>query len=192
MVPRYTIRELTEAEFFPLFDACKHSVFEDVHSYSPNHLLSAAELECMKALGQGTALSPYALFLGVFDSDNEFVGWTWGRQENNSTFYMVNSAVLPSHRRKGLYNALLRKSIDVLTNKGFQIIYSRHCATNNAVIIPKLQADFIISAMEIDDKYGVLIHLRFYTNADRRRIMDYRSGQLKPDEKMKQILALYS
>jgi GNAT superfamily N-acetyltransferase len=189
MNENYTVRELAEAEFFPLFDKYKQLVFEDVHSYSPQRLLTGVELQRIEDLGQGIAV-PYKLFLGVFNGDNEFVGWSWGQQENSSTFYMVNSAVLPGHRRKGLYSALISKCIDVLSNKGFQIIYSRHCATNNAVIIPKLQANFIISAMEIDDKYGVLIHLRFYTNSDRRKVMDYRSGQLKPDNKMKQVFQL--
>ena len=190
MESNYSIRELTEDEFSPLFDRHKQFIFEEVHSYSPKDLLTGAELQSIEHLGQAAASLPYKLFLGVFDSNNQFVGWSWGEQENSSTFYMVNSAVLPAHRRRGLYSALLARCIEVLADKGFQIIYSRHCATNNAVIVPKLQAGFIISAMEMDDKYGVLIHLRFYTNRDRRRIMDYRSGQLKPDEKTKQAFKL--
>ena len=103
---------------------------------------------------------------------------------------MVNSAILKEHRRKGLYSALLERCLKVLSKKGFQLIYSRHCATNNDVIIPKLKAGFIISKMEIDDKYGVLIHLHFYTNSDRRKIMDYRSGQLKPDTKIREVFKM--
>jgi FtsZ-interacting cell division protein YlmF len=52
---------------------------------------------------------------------------------------------------------------------------------------PRCGDSTVISKMEIDDKYGVLIHLHFYTNNDRRRIMDYRAGQLRPDDKIKEV-----
>ena len=44
MTPDYSIRELTEEEFTPLFDKHKASVFEDVHSYDLRDILSSAEL----------------------------------------------------------------------------------------------------------------------------------------------------
>jgi hypothetical protein len=93
MTPAYSIRELTEEKFTPLFDKCKASVFEDVHSYDLRDILSATELEHIKKLGQGLG-NQYKLHLGVFDKDNKFVGWTWGSQESASTFYMVNSGIL--------------------------------------------------------------------------------------------------
>ncbi len=185
----YLIKELSQEEFQPLFDRHKSSAFEDVHSYPLQDLLSDAERQNIANLGQNLG-SPFRLYLGVFDAHKQFVGWTWGIQENSSTFYMVNSAILKEHRRQGLYRNLIEKCVAIVSEKGFQLIYSRHCATNNDVIIPKLKAGFIISKMEIDDKFGVLIHLHFYTNLDRRKIMDYRSGQRKPDKKIKQIFKL--
>lgn len=189
MSQNYKIKELTATEFKPLYDLYRVSVFEDDHSYVLWDLLDESELDNIKVLGKDLG-TPYKLYLGLFDKDEKFVGWSWGFQENNTTFYMCNSAVLPDHRRIGLYSSLVSRCIDILSNKGFQLIYSRHCATNNDVIIPKLKAGFIISKMEIDDKFGVLIHLHFYTNKDRRKIMDYRSGQLKPDSKIKEIFKL--
>jgi hypothetical protein len=185
----YEIREMKEEEFLPLFDKHKKSVFGEVHSYSLNDLLSSAEQERIKTLGQGTP-TPYKLYLGAFDKDKQFVGWSWGQQENSSTFYIVNSAILPDHRRKGLYSALIGMCVDVVSAKGYQLIYSRHCVTNNAVIIPKLKAGFTISKMEISDRYGVLIQLDFYTNETRRRINDYRAGQLKPDSEIKRLFSI--
>ncbi len=189
MNQNYQIKELTAEEFKPLYDKHKDSVFEDDHSYVMWDLLNDEELGQIKSLGEKLG-APYKLFLGVFDKESTFVGWSWGFQENSTTFYMCNSAILPEHRRKGLYSSLVNRCVDTLSQKGFQLIYSRHCATNNDVIIPKLKAGFIISKMEIDDKFGVLIHLHFYNNKDRRRIMDYRSGQLKPDSKIKEVFKL--
>jgi len=69
-------------------------------------------------------------------------------------------------------------------------VTSRHNATNNSVLIPKLKENFIISKMELDDIFGVLIHLHYYANTTRRKIMDYRSGQLKPDDQIKKLLKI--
>jgi hypothetical protein len=189
MTQNYTIRELTEEEFKPLFATHRHLAFEDTHSYEFRDILSSAELGHLKELGQAMG-TPYKLYLGIFDKDDTFVGWSWGFQENAATYYMVNSAVLEKHRRKGLYSLLVRRSVEILSKKGFQLIYSRHCATNNAVIIPKLKAGFIISKMEIDDRFGILIHLHYYTNAMRRKIMDYRAGQSKPDGAIRKAFKL--
>jgi len=183
----YEIREMKEEEFL-YFDKHKKSVFGEVQSYSLNDLLNNAEQEKIKTLGQGTS-TPYTS-LGAFDKDKQFVGWSWGQQENSSTFYIVNSAILPDHRRNGLYGALIGRCIDVVSAKGYQLIYSRHCVTNNAVIITKLKAGFTISKMEISDRYGVLIQLDFYTNETRRRINDYRAGQLKPDSDIKRLFSI--
>ena len=133
---------------------------------------------------------PYCVYLGAFDREGKLAGWSWGFQENRTTYYMCNSAVLKKHRRKGIYSALLLKHLDLTIKKGFQIIYSRHCVTNNSIIIPKLKLGFIISSIELNDIFGVLVHLRYYTNHMRRKIMDYRSGQLKPNKDIKKIFQI--
>ena len=120
----YYVKELTEEEFKPLFEQHKKSVFEDTHSYEFRDILSAAELGKIKELGQAFG-APYKLYFGVFDNNDQFVGWSWGFQENAVTFYMVNSAILTEHRRKGLYGLLLKQCVEVLSKKGFQLIYSR-------------------------------------------------------------------
>ncbi len=169
MNQEYKIKELTDSGLNPLFDQHKTSIFEDDHSYVLRDLLDDFELNNIRGLRKSLG-SPYKLYLGLFDKNDDLVGWNWGFQENSTTFYMCNSAILPNHRRKGLYSSLLARCLDILSDKGFQLVYSRHCATNNAVIIPKLKTGFTISKMEIDDSFGVLIHLHFYTNKNRRRI----------------------
>ncbi|WP_127717185.1 GNAT family N-acetyltransferase [Halobacteriovorax sp. HLS] len=180
----YEIRELSHSEFMPLYSQYKDIVFEEDHSFVLWDLLSKKELESITSLKMEDG---QRIYLALFTSENEFVGWSWGFQENPTTFYMCNSAVLEDHRRKGQYSALVERFISLLSQKGYQLVYSRHCCTNNAVIIPKLKHGFIISKMEVDDKFGVLIHLHYYFNKTRRKIMDYRSGQLKPDLEIKKI-----
>ncbi|MEM7618403.1 MAG: GNAT family N-acetyltransferase [Pseudomonadota bacterium] len=189
MTKDYSIRILDKIEFEQFFEEHKELLAEDVHAYSDKDMHSIIGCSNADTATENT-IDVYELRLGAFNHNNEFVGWTWGRQENATTFYMINSAVLKEYRGKGIYHALLNHCVEEVSKKGFDLIYSRHCATNNAIIIPKLKAGFIISKMEISDKYGVLIHLHYYTNELRKKIMDYRSGQSKPNDIMKSLFKI--
>lgn len=103
---------------------------------------------------------------------------------------MQNSGVLPEHRRKGLYSELVKRVVNVATGLGFQDIWSRHNTTNNAVIIPKLKQGFLITGIEVTDIFGTLIHLHYYPKEIRRRMTDYRVGQIKPDAEIKKYLGI--
>lgn len=182
----FTIKEMSKEDFEPLFQRHVHSVFADDHSFALSDALDETEQERLMEL-DSTLGAPLHLYLGAFDRDDQFVGWTWGKQEPKAKFYMVNSGVLEANRRMGAYSALVQTAVEMLTNRGFQVIYSRHCATNNAVIIPKLKAGFVISKFEIDDTHGVLVHLHFYTNGLRRKAVDYRTGLNAPDAELKRL-----
>lgn len=121
---------------------------------------------------------------------NDFIGWSFGFQESIETYYMCNSAILPDHRRKGLYTKLVETTLEIVKEIGFQTIYSRHTTTNSAVIIPKLKAGFLITHFELSDKFGSLIHLTYFTKEVRRKILDYRAGQTKPDDEIKSLLGI--
>ncbi|MCJ8345314.1 GNAT family N-acetyltransferase, partial [bacterium] len=153
----YQIKTLSNEEFMPLYNQYRPIVFEQNHSYNPWSILSEEELQKAKELNSLCTNRAYMLYLAVFDQNDQFVAWSYGRQESGTEFHMLDSGVLKDHRRKGIYSLLLNRSIEILSEKGFQVIFSRHCATNNAVIIPKLKAGFLISKMEINDKFGFLI-----------------------------------
>lgn len=184
------IREMDEASFFEMQAPFRSVLFEDDHSLFPAEYMSEKEKESVGKLRQNLSKDTYKLYLGVFDPGDNFVGWHCGFQENAFTFYMTNSAIFKEHRRKGLYSSLLDFAIETLKGKGFQVIYSRHNATNNAVIIPKLKAGFVITNLELDDVFGVLVHLKYYVNKIRRKILDYRAGQLSPDEELKKLFKM--
>lgn len=183
----YSIREMEEDKFIELQAPLREKVFSADHSIFPFSTMTNDEQSKVGELGKDFYNKQYKLFLGVFDSQDNFVGWHFGFQENAHVFYMCNSAIAPGHRRKGLYASLLDETLKILIQKGFQIIYSRHNATNNSVIIPKLKAGFIISSMELSDIFGVLVHLKYFTNKTRRKLMDYRAGQIAPDEELESL-----
>ncbi len=186
----YKIRWMESNNFNDKKSDLKEKVFEDDHSLFPFEYLAESEKDHIKKLRENLYKDQFRICLGLFDKEDNFVGWSFGYQVDQMTYYMCNSGVLKKHRRKGLYTALMNVSLDILKEKGFQTIYSRHNATNNSVIIPKLKAGFVISSLEVDDVFGVLVTLKYFTNQKRRKIMDYRAGQLKPDDELKALFSM--
>ena len=186
----YEIRELPEDVFFKKYTPLKKVVFSQDHSLFPHEYMSNQEKEQADLLRAELYKNRYALHLGVFDPKGHLVGWHFGFQENPYTFYMCNSAILAEHRRQGLYQSLLEVTKEIIKKKGFQVILSRHTATNNPVIIPKLKAGFVISSLEVDDVFGVLVHLKYFFNPTRLKVMNYRAGQIHPDDELKKLFKL--
>lgn len=186
----YYLKDMTAKEFFPLFGQHYDRIFGDDHSFFANDHYSAEEKAKAKALGQRMG-DLYSLHVGVFSAEHEFVGFSFGYQETAESFYMACSAILEDHRRHGLYAGLLHYIVETVSAIGFQIIYSTHCATNNAVIIPKLKAGFIIAKLELSDMFGVVVNLHYYSNPLRRKAMDYRSGLRLPDAELKALMKFH-
>lgn len=185
----YSMREMPADEFQPLWQKHAADIFDESQLiFRAFPALTESEQQSWRELGKNMG-QPFHLRLGLFHGE-EFVGWHTGNQESGEVFYMRNSAVLPTHRRKGLYRALLMETLDRLKAKGFQKIYSRHHCTNNNVIIPKLQAGFVITGMEVTDVFGTLVHLAYFTNPLRRKMLEFRTGDLFPDQEIRDHLKL--
>jgi len=182
------IRELTNEEFRPVWNQYAPLVFDNAFRLHLEELLSDDELEQTKRLKSNLG-HPVVLRFGVFKGE-EFVGWHVGNQITEYEYYMRNSAILPAYRKQGLYSALVEYVVRRGTDLGFQQITSRHTATNNAVIIAKLKLGFVITGLEISDIFGTLVHLTYFTNPDRRRVMGMRSGESRPDDEIKKWLNL--
>lgn len=182
----FELKKVSAEEFRPMFKINRPKLFSETFTFRYNEALSDRELESQKRL-QDNMGKPYELYFILYFQGN-LAGWTFGRQIDGEKFYMVNSAIMPEYRLKGLYKQLLNAVINETTNEGFQVVYSRHVATNSAVLVPKLKAGFIITSFELTDNSGLLVHLSYYTNPIRRKAMDFRSGQCSPDEELKQFL----
>ncbi len=183
----YSIQEMHPKDFFPLFSKIYDSLFGDDHTFFPDSFYSPGEKEKLKNLSERMG-SLYQLHLGLFSPQNEFVGFSFGFQESEDTFYMAASAILPEHRGHQLYSELVKYVLQKTTEEGFQKIYGSHCATNNAVLIAKLKLGFVFSKVELSDMFGTILHLQYFTNPLRRKIMDYRSGFRVPDREVKSVM----
>lgn len=184
----YSIQELDSAPFWELVENKKKYIFRDNLILGRRSLYSEKEGENLKALSEGVKRSYF--YHAVIWHEQEVVGWTFGYQDSPDSFYMVNSAIMPEHRGRRLYSTLLRVTLEKLLKKGFQRIWSRHTATNSEIIIPKMKQGFQITGSELSDIFGSLIHLTYFSNALRKKVLAFRSGQMRPDDEVKEILGL--
>jgi len=113
----------------------------------------------------------------ALEYNGDIIGWTYSYQQDHETLYMCNSAIAQEHRGKGLYSMMLQHVLAVAKELGFQVVTSKHYASNNAIIVPKLKAGFIITGMALDEKYGLMVHLTRYLHPERERIAISRIGE---------------
>lgn len=173
----FTYRFLTKEEFLPLLGQYRPVIFSKSNDIDLNGIYSDEENQRSKQLSE-KCVTEYRLYLTAWDSEN-FVGWSWGYQKSGEEFYMCNSAVMSEYRRKKIYSEMMRKIILKATADGFKEITSKHHADNNAVIIPKLKAGFVIQGFEINAKFGLMINLIFYKNSKILEVHHMRTGLMK-------------
>jgi ribosomal protein S18 acetylase RimI-like enzyme len=188
LIGSYILRELPDSEFEPLLREHHPRVFSGRFDFALEQALSATEKSAMAALRDRLG-TPYRLNLAVY-REEEFVGWSFGLQESAEKFYMINAGVVPEHQNRGIYSALLPHVLERVKEQGFQIAYSRHAATNNRILVPKLKAGFLITAFELSDRFGTLVHLSYLFNPLRRKVLDVRSGETVPDAEVRKHLRL--
>jgi predicted GNAT family acetyltransferase len=185
----YSIKIAEDAkEFAAFFSQNRPVIFSGGVELKLSTLLTEQEKSCIEDLSKSYG-TPYKLRLYILNGD-ERIGWFLGEQKDKETFYMINTGIFKQHQNKGIYKSLLPKVLEMLRAKGFQKAYSKHLATNNQVIIPKLRQGFVITSLEVNDIFGVLVQLTYYFNAHRQRAIEYRVGQLRPDNELKQALSL--
>ncbi len=177
---------MSAEEMRPLFRQYLPVVFSSGFHLDAGYAFSETERRELASLGERLR-ERYTLSLGIFHRDEHgdehgdaFVGWHVGNQVEAGRFYMTNTGILQEHRGRGLYTALLPVVLNLLEQEGFQTVYSRHNLTNNAVIVPKLKAGFVISGFEVDDRFGTLVQLSYFFNPLRRKVIDVRVGQRAP------------
>lgn len=185
----YSYAVLNGKVFAPLFNKYRPLIFGQTFGYQPEDAYSASESLAVRQLQQQLN-GRFRLRLGVYHRKTEFVGWTVGWQRDGDSYYMANTGILPAHQNRGIYTHLLPVLLGLVRSEGYQVVESRHTASNNRVIIPKLKAGFIISGFEVSDQFGSLVWLRYYFNETRRRMIDVRTGEHVPDENLRKLLGL--
>lgn len=182
----YYFREATREEFEPFFREKRPVVFSgSLNIYVEDWLTEddkKKQDELFKLIKDRYSLRIFIL------KDNEIIGWHLGRQVDQEIYHMSNTGIFKEYQGKGIYKAFLPKLLSIFKEKGFQKIVSRHHASNNAVLVPKLKAGFVITGFEIDERFGIFVVLSYIFNEKRHKAYRFRTGSLMPDEDLKKYL----
>lgn len=168
---------ISKEEFLPIIEKYRPIVFAETNDVNVNELYSDEETAISKELGK-MCITEYRQYLTAWDGE-KLVGWSWGYQKSGEEFYMCNSAVLPEYRQQKIYTTLMNLIVEKVVKDGFKEITSKHAASNNAVIIPKLKAGFVILGFEISTRFGLMINLIRYSNEKVLKVHHQRTGFLK-------------
>ena len=181
-----TFEFVDESTFTRFFNAHKETIYQDDFAFSLKDILSPEEKEKRSQnAGKLKDMERYHLFA---KKDGEVIGWSFGIQKGADDFFMRNSAVFPAHRRSGVYSAMLERSVQYLSDRGFQRIYSLHKMANNPILIAKLKFGFVLTGFRISDRNGCMAELTYFTNEKRKALYEVRVGSRKLDGEMSQYL----
>ena len=112
--------------------------------------------------------------LGAYEGER-LVGWTYGWLERGGVFYMANSGVMASHRRRGIYSRLLEETCALARASGAVIVRSQHSVLNNPVLIAKLRAGFHVSGLSHAAQMGTLVELTLHLGPERQALFRGRA-----------------
>lgn len=172
--PGYTLVELSNESFAALYSEREERYFTSSTRVDIDADMSD---ELRERVAERRRAYPRAerFQWGIINAD-EIVGWTFAQQSDQDTLLMRNTAIDPAHRGKGLYTALLPIVIEYARSEGYQLIQSTHLAANNEVIVPKLKAGFIITGLNVNEKFGLTVTLTYFLTEGRRRLALNRIG----------------
>ena len=182
----YYYREVSPEEFGPFFRENRSKVFSDTLTIDVDVWTAGEDLSKILELNKRVK-DRYTLQLYIMKGE-EIIGWHTGRQFEGDHYHMSNTGIFEEYRGKGIYSALLPKLLELFREKGFQKVSSRHNVANNAVLVPKLKAGFVITGFEIDERFGLLVVLSYIYGDKRLKAYKFRTGQIRPDEDLMKFL----
>lgn len=177
----YFVKEVQSDEWHQFFEEHVSQVFPNEQSMPLNFLLSPTEQAKLDGL-QSNLSQRKALYFLLVDEDKP-IGWHFGFQRSELEYFMANTGILPPYQNRKIYSSFLTYAIERITDEGFQYITSIHHANNNAVLIPKLKAGFLIQSfgfliqtMILESNYGPMIQLVYPTKTAYRKLFEPQFG----------------
>lgn len=188
LLENYYLETHSEKEVFNFVHTNGSVLFDDDIFYLPDNYYSDSEIVNKKKL---SSYFPEKLcYAYLIKKEKETIGAFVCKGINSEEFDMWITAILPEHRRKGIYKQILKFAIEKAKELGFQKIVSQHAATNNPVIIAKLKAGFVIDGFLLNDKCGIQVTLIYYINELRNKMYRFRAGTQSVDDEIRSILML--
>jgi GNAT superfamily N-acetyltransferase len=162
----------------PDFARLQREVFADMQQSSVALAATLAE-EASKPTVERTQSPIFRL--GAYDGE-QLVGWSYGWMERGDVFYVANSGVIASHRRRGIYSSLLAAMREHAIGQGAVAVRSQHSVLNNPVLIAKLRAGFHVTGLSQHARMGALVELTLHLYEPRQALFRARSLPYAPPE----------
>jgi hypothetical protein len=189
----YYVEEVTAEAWEAFFSEHVAIVFPDEASIPFDPIFSDTEKKKMAVLKRNFDRSSQVYCL-ILDGETP-IGWHFGFQKSELEYFMANTGILPDYQNRKIYSAFLKYIIERAVNDGFQFITSIHHADNNAVIVPKLKAGFIIQSfgfliqtMILESNYGPMIQLVYPVRDIYRKTFSARFGTKAISEEMNKLI----
>lgn len=193
LIANYSCQEVTADVWEAFFSEHQAAVFSDEASISFDPIFSETDQAKLTSLRErmGDGLQWYFLIY----ADETPIGWHFGFQKSDLEYFMANTGILPEYQNRKIYSAFLSYIIQRAVDEGFQFITSIHHADNNAVIIPKLKAGFIIQSfgfliqtMLLESNYGPMIQLVYPAKAIYRKTFSAGFGAKAMSAEMSRLI----
>ena len=191
---KYYVEEVTADVWEGFFAEHQAVVFPEEASVSFEPIFSEAEKTKLAAL-KGNLDKSVQLYFLIFDNEIP-IGWHYGFQKSELEYFMANTGILPDYQNRRIYSAFLKYLIERAVNEGFQFITSIHHADNNAVLIPKLKAGFIIQSfgfliqtMILESNYGPMIQLVYPAKPIYRKMFNSQIGAKAMSDEMGKLIS---
>ncbi len=178
----YSVAAVSAGEWEAVFTQHQARVFpHEQEAASLEPLLSAVEKNKLEELRQNLGAARHLYFL-ILDGDKP-IGWHYGFQRSELEYFMANTGLLPEYQGRGIYSAFLKFIVGQAADAGFQYLTSIHHSDNNAVLVPKLKAGFVLQAfgyliqtMLLEANAGPMVQLVYPVKAEYRSWLGFRAG----------------
>jgi Acetyltransferase (GNAT) family len=174
IIPVSEVANLTRSKYFPLkkgkieivpvqyeelrpfMDKHYKSIFPNMASHVPQKLTKKQKASRESLLAEYRKLHWECFF---FKYESEVVGWFMGEMDDNRTFYMRNTGILPKFQGKKIYSLFFPRFLDYLEKIGYQKVSSHHSPNNAQIFHLKLKYGFMIVGSETHEIFGQLIKM---------------------------------
>ncbi len=150
----------------PAFDQGIAPIWDDVFPegvFSHTVQLNARDKKRRKALRDSFYDNSFtALIIIRVKKTGRPVGWVSGEQHDTTSFYVRNSGMIPSYRRKGIYSKVHDALMRHLEGLGYERVLSDHHPNNRPMLLYKIARGYMIHSMTFDERFGPLVRLALF------------------------------
>lgn len=159
-----TVTQFLREHFSRVFPRENESGHQCTLLTAPERKLIIAELS--EKTGYNSLHKEHFLFI----KRGEPVGWSTGETMDFMTYYMRNTGIFPEHQNRGLYSIFLQTLTKYLEEIGYERLSSQHSPDNSKMLITKLKAGFMVTGMDLDERWGSLVRLTKLLKNDRSKV----------------------